>query len=561
MHAEPFVCYRPAPESAAKFAALPYDVFDREGAAAYVREHPRSFLAIDRPETGFSPDHDMYADDVYAHASELLRERVADGTLVRDGRACYYLYRLEQDGREQTGIVAACSLDDYNNGVIRRHESTRRAKEEDRVRHIRATGCQTGPIFLAYRDNPALEALVEAAKGAEPLYDFTDGEGVRQTVWRVARPAAVEAFQMMLAYIPRAYIADGTTTAPPRPPASARRCAPRRDASTPAARPTTTCCAFSSRQASSPCCPTSAWWRTPPAWARTSSWRPWQRRAEVGPRREEPVEPGERGTFGMYAFGAWRELRFVDGDAVAGDPVARLDASVLQDRVLGPVLGIGDPREDPRVSFVGGAVGLGELERRAGRKGVAFALHATSVDELMAVADAGLLMPPKSTWFEPKLRSGLFISRIANKNTVIDGVGRPAPRDSVGSARKGPFSGLGRLVSALAGRGRAAGEKDAEAGNAQQVASATADAGRRAVARASATAVPAEADAAPSESALDMAALVKRLLRSREPLGQLRSFVTDVEGRAAGDASRQDALLPCGRERHLARAPARGGAL
>ena len=190
MHAEPFVCYRPAPESAAEFAALPYDVFDREGAAAYVSEHPRSFLAIDRPETGFSPDHDMYADDVYAHASELLRERVADGTLVRDGRPCYYLYRLEQGGREQTGIVAACSLDDYNNGVIRRHESTRRAKEEDRVRHIRATGCQTGPIFLAYRDNPALEALVEAAKGAEPLYDFTDEEGVRQTVWRVARPAA-----------------------------------------------------------------------------------------------------------------------------------------------------------------------------------------------------------------------------------------------------------------------------------------------------------------------------------------------------------------------------------
>ena len=150
---------------------------------------------------------------------------------------------------------------------------------------------------------------------------------------------------------------------------------------------------------------------------------------EVGPRREEPVEPGERGTFGMYAFGAWRELRFVDGEAVAADPVARLDASVLQDRVLGPVLGIGDPREDPRVSFVGGAAGLGELERRVGSTGVAFSLHATSVAELMAVADAGLLMPPKSTWFEPKLRSGLFIRRIANKNTVIDGVGRPAPRE------------------------------------------------------------------------------------------------------------------------------------
>ena len=402
MHAEPFVCYRPAPESAAEFAALPYDVFDREGAAAYVSEHPRSFLAIDRPETGFSPDHDMYADDVYAHAAELLRERVADGTLVRDGRPCYYLYRLEQDGREQTGIVAACSLDDYNNGVIRRHESTRRAKEEDRVRHIRATGCQTGPIFLAYRDNPALEALVEAAKGAEPLYDFTDEEGVRQTVWRVARPAARvcqemrteegrehtgrEAYNYLLCVI---FPASQLTVLPYE-------------------RVVADAAGMDEDELVA-------------AVAATGF--------EVGPRREEPVEPGGRGTFGMYAFGAWRELRFVDGDAVEGDPVARLDASVLQDRVLGPVLGIGDPREDPRVSFVGGAAGLGELERRAGRKGVAFALHATSVDELMAVADAGLLMPPKSTWFEPKLRSGLFIRRIANKNTVIDGVGRPAPRE------------------------------------------------------------------------------------------------------------------------------------
>lgn len=429
MHAEPFACYRPAPESAAEFAALPYDVFDREGAAAYVSEHPRSFLAIDRPETGFSPDHDMYADDVYAHASELLRERVADGTLVRDGRACYYLYRLEQDGREQTGIVAACSLDDYNNGVIRRHESTRRAKEEDRVRHIRATGCQTGPIFLAYRDNPALEALVEAAKGAEPLYDFTDEEGVRQTVWRVARPAAVEAFQMMLAYIPRAYIADGHHRAA----SAARVCQEMR---------TEEGCEHTGREAYNYllCVLFPASQLTVLPYERVVADAAGMGEDElvaavaaagfeVGPRREEPVEPGGRGTFGMYAFGAWRELRFVDGDAVEGDPVARLDASVLQDRVLGPVLGIGDPREDPRVSFVGGAAGLGELERRAGRKGVAFALHATSVDELMAVADAGLLMPPKSTWFEPKLRSGLFIRRIANKNTVIDGVGRPTPRE------------------------------------------------------------------------------------------------------------------------------------
>ena len=429
MHAEPFVCYRPAQESAAEFAALPYDVFDREEAARYVTAHPRSFLAIDRPETSFSPDHDMYADDVYARASELLRERVADGTLVRDGRPCYYLYRLAQDGHEQTGIVCACALDDYANGVIRRHELTRRAKEEDRVRHIRATGCQTGPIFLAYRDNPALQALVEAAKGAEPLYDFTDEQGCRQTVWRVARPAAVEAFEMMLGYIPRAYIADGHHRAA----SAARVCQEMR---TEEGRERTgreaynylLCVLFPASELT-----------VLPYDRVVTDTNGLDEQAlvdavaaagfEVGPRQDGPVRPAVHGEFGMRAFGAWRRLRFADGEAVAGDPVASLDVSVLQDRILGPILGIGDPREDPRVGFVGGSAGTGELCRRAGEHGIAFTTHATSMDELMDVADAGLLMPPKSTWFEPKLRSGLFIRRIATRNTLLDGVGKPAPRE------------------------------------------------------------------------------------------------------------------------------------
>ena len=165
MRVEPITCYRPRPESVAEFVSPPYDVFDRAGAAAYVAEHPSSFLAIDRPETAFPPEHDMYADDVYQKAHDLLAERVADGTLLRDGTPCFYLYRLVRNGRAQTGVVAACSFDDYNNGIIRRHELTRRSKEDDRARHIEATGCQTGPIFLAYRDNPVLEALIEAYPG------------------------------------------------------------------------------------------------------------------------------------------------------------------------------------------------------------------------------------------------------------------------------------------------------------------------------------------------------------------------------------------------------------
>ena len=413
MHALPFSCLRPAPERAAGFASLPYDVFDRGEAAAYVAGHPESFLAIDRPETAFGPGHDMYADDVYAAARRILEERAADGTLLRDANECYYLYRLSQGGRSQTGIVAACALDDYLDGTIKRHELTRRDKEDDRVRHIEATGCQTGPIFLAYRDDSTLSFLVGAAKAAEPLYDFEDEQGVRQTVWRVGRPEAVEALRMMLDRVPCAYIADGHHRA-----ASAARVCERMRAeaggSLTGAEPFNylLCVLF----------PASELTVLPynRVVADTNGLGEEELLSavgaagfEVGEKRSEPVEPDEKGVFGMYAFGGWRSLRWLGDEGADSDPVASLDAARLQDRVLDPVLGISDPRQDPRIGFVGGNAGAAELERRAGAAGVAFALRATSVDDLMRVADAGLLMPPKSTWFEPKLRSGLFIRKIA----------------------------------------------------------------------------------------------------------------------------------------------------
>ena len=431
MHAEPFSCYRPTPERAAGFAALPYDVFDRAEAAAYVATHPESFLAIDRPETAFAPDHDMYADDVYAKAHELLAARVADGTLLRDAKPCYYLYRLEQEGHAQTGIVCAAALSDYADGTIRRHELTRRDKEDDRVRHIKATGCQTGPIFLAYRDDAVLQMLVDAACAAEPLYDFTDEAGVRQTVWRVARPEAVESLRLMLERMPRAYIADGHHRAA----SAARVCQELRAAHAgtgagAAAGEKDEPAAGADGTAASPaeapwdyllCVLFPASQLTVLPYNRVVADTAGLSEDElvaavraggfaVGERQEAPVSPAERGHVGMWAFGAWRELSW-EGP-VPADPVAALDVSLLQEHVLGPILGIGDPRLDPRISFVGGSAGTVELERRAGGAGVAFSLHATSVGELMDVADAGQLMPPKSTWFEPKLRSGLFIRRI-----------------------------------------------------------------------------------------------------------------------------------------------------
>ena len=424
MRVEPFVCYRPSPVRAGEFASLPYDVFDREEAAAYVADHPTSFLAIDRPETSFPPDHDMYAPEVYAKAAELLRDRVADGTLLRDTTPCYYLYRLVQGDHAQVGVVAACALDDYAGGVIKRHELTHPEKELDRVRHIEATGCQTGPIYLAYQDDQTLEALVSAAMSASPLYGFTNEQDVRETVWRIARPAAVEAFRMMFSYVPCAYIADGHHRAA----SAARVCQEMRTKAgdqVTGANPYDylLCVLFPESQLTI---------------------MPYHRMVadtnglgedelvaalegegfHVSARQDDPIMPERAGRFGMHAFGAWRELRFSasepsEEDAPASDPVKSLDVSILQDHALAPILGVEGPRSEPRISFVGGLVSAVDVAEQAGADGIAFTLFPTSMREVMTVADAGLLMPPKSTWFEPKLSSGLFIRRIGDPATSL----------------------------------------------------------------------------------------------------------------------------------------------
>lgn len=417
MRVLPFPCIRPVPERAAEVAALPYDVFDRTEAAAYVAGHPRSFLAIDRPETQFPPEQDMYAPEVYARAAELLREHIEDGTYIEDRTRAYYIYELAWQGHVQTGLVGVCAIDEYEDGTIKRHELTRQEKERDRIEHIRALGCQTGPIFLTYRDEPVLGIIIAAAKEGSPLYSFADGDGVRQTVWEVARPEAVEAIHAMFERIPCAYIADGHHRA-----ASAVRVAQELRDEARAAGTYTGTEPFNFFL--SVLFPASELTILP--YNRVVSDRRDMTGAELAARIAEagftveradaPVTPEAPGTFGMYAEGTWWKLGLGEGLAAqvaAGDAVSRLDASVLQEHVLVPILGIGDVREDPRISFVGGIRGVRELEERAGTAGAAFSLHATGIDQLLAVADAGLLMPPKSTWFEPKLRSGLFIHRIA----------------------------------------------------------------------------------------------------------------------------------------------------
>lgn len=458
MRALPFPCIRPVPEHAAEVAALPYDVFDRAEAAAYVADRPLSFLNIDRPETQFAPEQDMYAPEVYERGAALLRERIEDGTLVEDRNLSYYIYELSWEGRTQTGIVAVCSVDEYEQGVIKRHELTREEKERDRIEHIGALGCQTGPIFLAYRDQPVLDMIVGAAKTSTPLYAFTDEDGVRQTVWEVVRRDAVDALHAMLGQIPCAYIADGHHRA-----ASAVRVARRMREEARAAGTYTGKEPFN--YFLSVLFPASQLTILP--YNRVVADRNGLSTYELLEvlhgagfgivESPVPVEPRERGVFGMYTDGTWYELRAdqpdarayaestgggTDGEAsevrvadasealvgdapssgdsdacacAASSPVDDLDVSILQTCILAPIFGIDDPRTDERITFVGGIRGTEELERRAGAEGVAFTLRATGIDQLFAVADAGLVMPPKSTWFEPKLRSGLFIHRIAKQ--------------------------------------------------------------------------------------------------------------------------------------------------
>ena len=448
MRALPFPCIRPVPEHAAEVAALPYDVFDRAEAAEYVKGRPLSFLNIDRPETQFPADQDMYAPEVYTRGAELLHERLEDGTFVEDRNLAYYIYRLAWEGHVQTGIVCVCAVDEFESGAIKRHELTREDKERDRIEHIEALGCQTGPIFLTYRDQPVLDMIVGAATTSTPLYDFADESGVRQTVWEVVRHDAVDALRAMLGTIPCAYIADGHHRA-----ASAVKVARRMREETRAAGTYTGKEPFN--YVLSVLFPANQLTILP--YNRVVSDRNGLDTYELLEvlsgagfgivEAEGPVEPREHGVFGMYTDGTWYELRADDpnprvyvaenagndfnaemgsaedderrsggssqDDGRSSNPANSLDCSILQDCVLSPIFGIKDPRTDPRISFVGGIRGTEELERKAGAEGAAFTMCATSIDQLLAVADAGEVMPPKSTWFEPKLRSGLFIHRIA----------------------------------------------------------------------------------------------------------------------------------------------------
>ena len=408
---KPFICIRPAKENAAKIASLPYDVYNRKEACAAVAGNPVSFLNIDRAETQFSDDVDTYADCVYEKARELLDTQIAEGVYVTDVGDHYYLYELTMDGRSQTGIVACSSIDDYVNGVVKKHENTREDKELDRIRHVDTVNAQTGPIFLAYRQNETLKAIVAEEKAKPVLYDFVSDDGIRHRVWKIDDPAQTAAIEAAFAAIPATYIADGHHRA-----ASAVKVGLKRRAENPGytgEEPFNYFLSVLFPDEELMILPYNRVVKDLNGMSREQFFEAVKGKFELEEIGKEPYAPAEKGTFGMYLDNTWYALKVLPQYRSA-DPVKGLDVSILQDQLLGPVLGIGDPRTDKRIDFIGGIRGLKELERRVREDmEIAFSMYPTSIEELLAVADAGLLMPPKSTWFEPKLRSGLFIHKLS----------------------------------------------------------------------------------------------------------------------------------------------------
>lgn len=404
-----FECIRPDEKVADRVAALPYDVYNREEALKEVEREPLSFLAIDRAETQFDSSVDTYADCVYDKARELLDSRIADGTFVADTDKAYYVYELTMNGRTQTGIAACASIDDYNNNIIKKHENTRADKEQDRINHIDRCSAQTGPIFLTYRADEVIRNEVAKAKETKPLYSFTSPDGIRHQVYKISNAQSVENIEKAFAGIDDIYIADGHHRA-----ASAVKVGLKRREEHPDYTGEEEFNYFLSvlfPDEELMIMPYNRVVKDLNGYSKEEFIKKTEEKFEIE-ESAAAVEPAHKAEFGMYLDEKWYKLKARKA-ILSDDPVDGLDVAILQNNLLEPVLGIHDPKTDKRIDFVGGIRGLLELEKRCHTDCVlAFSMYPTSIAELCAVADAGRLMPPKSTWFEPKLRSGLFIHKI-----------------------------------------------------------------------------------------------------------------------------------------------------
>lgn len=402
----PFTGLRPASSRANDVAAPPYDVLSTEEARVRATGKPWSFLHISKPEIDLPAGTDPYSAEVYAKAAENLRKMLVEGILERDAAPCYYAYRLVMGGHIQTGLVAAASVKDYDSNRIRKHEFTRPDKEDDRVRQIEALNAQTGPVLLAYPAASEVDAILEQATSGDPDADVTAQDGIRHSLWVIRDSATLARLTAAFDAMPALYIADGHHRS-----AAASRVATARLADNPHHTGEESYNYFLSVIFPHHQMKIMDYNRVV---TDLNGLKPEDFLQRIGEKFSveasgAPVKPGKPHEFGLYLPGQWYRLEIRHDLVPVHDPVARLDVSLLQNNLIAPVLGINDPRRDKRIDFVGGIRGLAELEKRvdSGEMAAALALFPTSMEDLMAVADAGEVMPPKSTWFEPKLADGL----------------------------------------------------------------------------------------------------------------------------------------------------------
>jgi uncharacterized protein (DUF1015 family) len=400
---KPFAALRPAPELAEKVSELPYDVMSSEEAREIATGNPLSFLHVSKPEIDLERVTDPYSPEVYAKGKENFHRLIAEQALRPDTQSCFYLYRQVMGGHSQTGIVAAASCEDYLKGIIKKHELTRPDKEDDRTRHIETLNSQTGPVFLVYQANKAIDELVRVKTAEKPNVEFTAKDGVKHSAWVLADAPSIQKLEKAFAAIPSLYIADGHH----RSAAAARVYQDRKGAGQSGFFLSVI---FPHNQVQ-----ILPYNRVLKELSGLTPKETLEKLENVFVIEEGTGTPKQKHELGFYLDGKWHALTFRPQFTAATDPIERLDVTLLQKHVLDPIFGITDPRTSKRINFVGGIRGTEELERlvNSGQQACAFSMFPTSIQDLMAIADAGGIMPPKSTWFEPKLRDGMFCHMIS----------------------------------------------------------------------------------------------------------------------------------------------------
>jgi uncharacterized protein (DUF1015 family) len=405
----PFRAFRPRPDVVHEVASPPYDVLSSEEARAAAESNPLSFLHVVKAEIDLDPSVEVHSEEVYRKGAENLQKLIANGHLVRDELPCLYVYQQRMGDHVQAGVVAGASVEEYQNDLIKRHEHTRPDKENDRARHIEILGANAGPVFLTYRSSEVIDSVIDRIRSGKPEYDFVAEDGIGHTLWVVDNAEIIEELRVAFAAVPCLYVADGHHRS-----AAASRVREMRKETNPEHTGDEQYNFFLTVIFPHNQLKILDYNRVVKDLGSHSRE---QFLEEVGARfnlapADDP-KPREKGTFGMYLGDKWYRFQATPDTLAGGDPVESLDVAILQNNLLGPLLGIKDPRTDSRIDFIGGIRGLEELERRCSQDAaIAFALYPTSIDELMAIADAGKVMPPKSTWFEPKLRSGIIVKML-----------------------------------------------------------------------------------------------------------------------------------------------------